>query len=243
MLSAESSTEWKSLYRVGGAVALICVLLIIIAISIFILWPPPGGLMPKPSTVTDCFKLMRSNWLLGLLDLDLLMVVVAVLTVPIYLALYIALRRASPSFMTIAVVLNFVGVAAYFTVNPAFTMLFLSNQYAAATSDALRSSYVAVGQAILTNYQGTAFDVYYILGAVATLIISAVMQRSNIFGKVTAYVGIVAGVLMLIPANAGIIGMYISLISLVPTLIWYILIARRFFQLGHLGEKELAQQL
>ncbi len=71
----------------------------------------------------------------------------------------------------------------------------------------------------------------YVLGAVAGLIISAVMLRSNIFSKVTAYVGILMNVMMLVPPTVGTIGLLLSLISLVPLAIWYILIARRLFQL------------
>ncbi len=91
---------------------------------------------------------------------------------------------------------------------------------------------MATGQAILANYQGTAFDVYYLLSAIATLIISAVMLRSNTFSKGIAYVGIVTGVLMLVPPTAGTIGLYLSLISLVPVAIWYVLIARKLFMLA-----------
>jgi membrane protein implicated in regulation of membrane protease activity len=40
------------------------------------------------------------------------------------------------------------------------------------------------------------------------------------------------GVLMLVPATAGTIGLYLSLISLVPTVIWLALLAWRFFQLA-----------
>ena len=223
---------WKPLYKVGGVAALIVVMLIVISIPIFIIWPPPGGLLPTSSTVIDCFTLFQKNWLLGLLGLDLVMLASAVLGIPIYLALYAALRRASPSFMAIALTLGLVGIPAYFAANPAFSMLSLSNQYAAATSDAQRSLFVAAGQAILANYQGTGFDMYYILGAVATLLISAVMLRNAPFSKKTAYVGIAAGVLMLVPPTVGTIGVYLSLISLVALVIWYVLIARRLLMLA-----------
>lgn len=80
-------------------------------------------------------------------------------------------------------------------------------------------------QAMLAIYQGTAFDMYYVLNAVATLIISVVMLRSTIFSKVTAYVGIVTGVLMLVPPTARTISLLLALASLVPFAIWCILIA------------------
>jgi hypothetical protein len=114
-------------------------------------------------------------------------------------------------------------------------MLSLSNQYAATTTAAQRSLLQASGQAMLAVYQGTAFDAYYILNAVATVLISVVMLRSDIFGKATAYAGMVAGVLMLIPSTAGTIGLYFAFGSLVPTALWLILIARRLFQLAQGG--------
>ncbi len=230
-----TASAWKPLYRVGGAAALTIVGIMVIQIIVYIAWPPP-------STVLGYFTLFHRNGLLGLLSLDLLYIVDNALVVLLYLALYAALRRASPSFMAIALALGLVGIAAYFASNTAFEMLSLSNQYAAATTDAQRSQFLAAGQAMLATYQGTAFNVYYILNAVATLIISVVMLRSTIFGNVTAYAGIVAGVLMLIPSTAGTIGLYFAFCSLVPTAIWLILIARRLFMLAQGVSKEEANR-
>ncbi len=215
---------WKSLYRVGGAAALTVVVLYVIQIIVLVAWPPP-------STAIGYFTLFHKNALLGLLDLDLLSLADYALFVPMFLALYMALRRASPSFMAIATTLALVGIATYFASNTAFEMLSLSNQYAAATTAAQKSLIEASGQAMLAIYQGTAFVVSYVLLAIAPLIISVVMLRSNTFGKVTASMGIVANVLALgffVPA----IGVFLSLISVVGLLIWYVLIALRLFQLA-----------
>jgi hypothetical protein len=85
---------------------------------------------------------------------------------------------------------------------------------------------------MLAIWQGTAFNVSYIISAIALLIVSVIMVRSSIFSKVTAYMGILASLLMFVPPTAGSIGVFLSLISLIPTAIWLILIARKFFQLG-----------
>jgi hypothetical protein len=222
--SETADSGWKGLYRVGGAAALIMAVFIPIQFIIFVVWPPP-------STVIGWFTLFQNNRLLGLLDLDLLSLADYALMGLMFLALYAALRRASESFMAIATTLAFVGIAVYYASNTAFSMLSLSDQYAAATTDAQRSIFLAAGQAMLGIYQGTAFDVSYVLVSVAPLIMSAVMLRSNIFSKVTAHVGILANVLGLayfLPA----VGVLLSLISVVGLAIWYILIARRLYQLG-----------
>jgi len=220
--------RWKGLYKASGAAALTMLVLMVIQIIIFIAWPPPG-------TVDAYFTLFQNNWLLGLLSLDLLYIANNVLMILIYLALYAALKRASESSMAIALALGLVGIAAYFASNTAFEMLSLSNQYAAATTEAQSTMFLGAGQAMLEIYKGTAFAVYYVLNAAALLIFAAVMLRSNIFSKVTAYIGILAGVLMIIPSTAGTLGLYFALASLVPWAIFSVLIARRFFQLGQPG--------
>lgn len=227
-------SAWKPLYRLGGAAALMVVLLYVIQIVVLVVSPPP-------STVVGYFTLFHKYALLGLLDLDLLSIADYALFVPMFLALYVALRQVSPSFMIIATALGLVGIATYFASNTAFEMLSLSSQYAAATTDAQRSLFVASGQAMLAIYQGTAFDVSYVLLAVAPLIISVVMLRSTTFGKVTAAVGMVANALAVgffVPA----IGIFLSLISVVGLLIWYVLIARRLFLLAQgVSKKEVHQ--
>lgn len=222
---------WKSLYRLGGTAALIIVALVIVQIIFFVVWPPPG-FGSDVSTVMGYFTLLQNNRLLGLLHLDLLLMVDYVLLLLMFLALYIVLKRVSQSLMAIAMALVFVGIAAYFPSNTAFSMLSLSDQYATATTDVQRTMLLAAGQAILASLQSTTFYVSYILMSAAGLIISAVMlRRDNIFSKVTAYVGILASVLSLglfVPT----VGLLLSLISLIPTVMWYILIARRLFRLG-----------
>ena len=93
---------------------------------------------------------------------------------------------------------------------------------------------------MLATYQGTAFHVSYVLGSVAGIIIGAVMLRSNIFSRVTAYAGILGNVVgfgLYVPT----IGLFLSVISGPILWIWYILIARRLLQLGRLERKALPQ--
>jgi len=226
-----TASAWKPLYRVAGVAAVLMVMFIPIQSIVFIVWPPP-------STVIGWFTLFQNNKLLGLLDMDLLLIVDQVLMGLILLALYPALRRASQSYMAIALTLGLGGIVTYFASSTAFNMLSLSSQYAAATTDAQRSLFLAAGQATLAIWQGTAFDVGYVLEGVALLIIAVVMLRSTLFSKGTAYVGILLGVMSLLPPTAGTIGLLFSLGSLVPLEIWLILIARRLFMLAQGGSLE-----
>lgn len=226
--SMNADSGWMPLYQVAAVAALLSVAFIVLAVVVAIVWP-------IPTTVEAWFARYHQNALAGLLDLDLPLVASYVVLIPLYLALYVALRRGRESLMALALIFDLTGAALMLAVNPAFAMLSLSNQYAGATTDAQRAVALAAGQSLLANWQGTGFVVAYFLGAVASLIIGAVMLRSDVFSKVTAYSALAMGALALIPATAGTVGIVASLVSLVPTVIWLLLVA--------LGLLHLAQDL
>src|SRR5215213_9466198 len=230
---SKSTYAWQTLHRVSGMAALAVLVLIPIQMVVFFIWP-------LPSSVIGWFTLFHDNALVGLLDMDLLLIVDYLLLIGVFSALWASLRRANESLMAIALILQLVATASYLASTVAFEMLSLSNQYATAVTDAERPLFLAAGQAMLVTWQGTAFDVSYVLSALATLIISAVMLRSHhLFSKTTGYAGLSAGVLMLVPPTAGLIGVFFSLLSLVPLVIWLALIARRLLRSGPLERDRL----
>lgn len=217
--------RWSTLYRVGGISALAVLALVPIQMIVFFVWPPP-------TTVGEWFALLRGNALVGLLDMDLLLIVDFVLMGSFFLALYPALRHTSPSLMAIALTAELVAVATYFASTVAFEMLSLSRQYAAAVTEAERSSLLAAGQVMLATWQGTAFDVSYVLAGAAALVVSVVMLRAGTFGRVAAYSGILMGAAALVPPTVGSVGLVLSLVSLLPLLPWLFLSGRRLLQLA-----------
>jgi len=218
-------SEWGSLFRVGGWAALAVLALVPIQMVVFFVWPPP-------TSVIGWFELLQTNALIGLLDMDLLMIVDYGLLALFFLGLYVALRRTSPSFAAIALTAELLAVAAYFASTTPFEMLTLSGQYAAAVSDAERLAAVAAGQATYAVWQGTAFDVSYILSAAAALIASVLMLRSSVFGRATAYAGILMGVAGLVPPTVGGVGLVMSLVSLIPMWVWLFLAGRKLLHLA-----------
>jgi hypothetical protein len=217
--------HWRTLYRIGAAAAIGVLALVPVQMLVFVTTPPPD-------TVTGWFALYERSPLLGLLDMDLLLIVDQVLIAVMFLALCVALRRANPSWIAVALLLAVAAFAAYLASNPAFEMLDLSRRYATASTEAERAVTLGAGEAMVASWTGTAFSVGYVLGALAFLIVSAVMLRSDVFGRVTAWVGLVFGVVSLVPASAGTVGLVFSLLSLIPMWVWLVLIARRLRQLG-----------
>jgi hypothetical protein len=120
-------------------------------------------------------------------------------------------------------------------------MLALSRQYAAASSSAQRAALEAAGLAMVTvgqSHSPGTFWGFFLLEA-AGFIFSLVMLRSGIFSKSAAYVGLLGfGILLVFEVFSSFISglsdtvMVIAGLGGVLSMIWYILIARRLFQLA-----------
>ena len=248
-------SEWKSLYRVGGVAALIAGVFfrrnLAAEIGLFVKHP-------SPVTTSDWFALLQSHRLLGLSYLHIFDLVNYALVGLMFLALYAVLRRANRSHMAIATTLALVGIAAYFASNTAFSVLSLSDQYTAATTEAQRTTLLAAGQAMLAingfsdpgAHPGAGGYMSLLLIAVAGMITSVVMLRSDVFNRAIAYVGILASALDLayciayafVPA----VDSELLAVCFIPAaglflMIWHILIGRRLYRLGRLEGKALPQ--
>ena len=224
-LDAEpQSMDWHTLFHMAGICALTVVALIPIQGLVYILWPPP-------TTVSEYFSVFQSNPLLGLLDLDLLLVIDQLLIVVVLLALYVTLRRVDASMMLIGAAAGLLGATLMIVSREAtFSMFSLSQQYALTSSTPERAALEAAGQTLLTTYNGTAFSLGYFLTGVGLLFISTVMLRSALFSRLTGWAGVAAGVTGLIPASMGTLGFVVSFVSLLPLIVWLFLVGRRFLQ-------------
>jgi hypothetical protein len=225
---------YRSLYRLGGVAALIVAFLTVAEIMAF-------AFFPQPSTISG----WQANPIIGLLDFWGLEVPMYAMFAMVFLALYVVLRKVNKSGMAIAFTLALLGIAIFFATNNPFSMLSLSRQFAAATTDANRSALLAAGEALLANTNQRAiggFNMGLLLVSVAGLIISSVMRRATSFRRLTAYVGILAFGLSLADyiRQAFTSSITIALLLILPgaflLVIWFVLVGRRLSQLGHLGE-------
>lgn len=230
--SETSDLAWRGLYKIGGAAALVAGVIfrrnIGAEVSLF-------SAQQMPETTGEWFGLLQNNRFLGLTYLNLFDLVDFALLGLMFLALYAALRRVNPSAMVIAMTLGITGVGVSFASNTVFSMASLSDQYAAATSEAQRSMTLAAGQAVLAlNGLGMGNYMSFLLLAAAGLIISLVMLQSNLFSRATAYIGILAGVLDLTDCITFAIlpGLEVYLLSGAGLLlcIWHILIGLRLYR-------------
>lgn len=247
-----SQAGWEGLYRAGGGAALVAGIIfrrnLGVEIGLF-------SAVKQPDTVTEWFTLLQNNRLLGLAYLNIFDLVNYALVGVMYLALYAALRRAHRTQMAIATMLALVGIAVYLASNTAFSMLALSDQYAAATSEAQRSTVRAAGQALLALNRfsspgaqpGAGGYVSLLLIAVAGMMTSLVMLHSEVFSRISALVGVLASALDLAYCSAYVYSptadsemlalIFIPAAGLL-LMIWHILVGWRLWGMGR-GEKKV----
>lgn len=138
----------KSLYKIGGAVALVAVLLYVVDVILTFGGEP---IRYGSQTAVDWLGRLQSNLFLGLRDLGLFNVISLTVGIPLYLALYATHRRAHKVYAGLALILYLAGTAIYASVNAAILMFALSGKYMAATTDAQRTLLAAAGEAILAG--------------------------------------------------------------------------------------------
>ena len=224
--------RWKALYR-AGAVAPIVTIAIYLTQMFTIIFGEP-----YPVTVNDWFSIFQRSRILALLYLNAFDVFSIALLGVMFLALYVALRRFDDSYAAIAAFFSFLGVAIFVSVRADMgaTVLSLSDQYAAATTEAQMDQLLATGQVINSLGRATPDTVGFFFMSIGGLIFSTVMLRRGTFSKAAAYVGILGGVVTVVHR----IGLFIAPsfasvlmpISGLLWLIWWILVSLGLLRLA-----------
>jgi hypothetical protein len=229
--TGQAEQSWKGLYVAGGLASIVFVAVILAAVVAYFIWPYTPGF----TSAEHIFGTLQDNRIAGLMSLDLLMVVAVLVSVPIELALYVALKQVDRSYALIALVLVLLSVVLCLQSRPIAEVVYVSDQYAAATTELARSQYLAAGEALLAHFNGTAWMLYTVLTGFSGVIFSLLMFRSHVFGKLTGYTGIVlsiAGIGVFIPA----IGIPLSLLATVGGVLWYVMIGRELLLMVRSGQ-------
>jgi hypothetical protein len=193
---------------------------------------------PYPVTPEDWFALFQRNPFLGLIFLNALDVFSIAILGLMFLALYIALQRVNPALMLVAIFFAFLGIAVFVSsrTDMVTATLALTEQYAAATTEAQSSQILAAGQAIMVLSRGTPETIGFFFIAIASLIISVVMLRSDPFRNYIGYLSILGFIITVINQICVIFAPSIAAILLpingLIWLIWWILVGVRLIQLG-----------
>lgn len=226
-------TDYKiTLYRVGIIGATFMVTMIPVQIAFYLIWP-------HPSNIVDWFTLFNNNWIIGLISFDFLYMLSMIASIFLYIALFFALYEKQTVLSLFALLIGLIGLAIYFPSNTSIEMLSISKQFQNASTEYEKGIFIASGQTLSAIWKGTSYSVYYVLNGIALILFFLAMIKHNKFRKTTAYIGLTSGLLMTVPATAGIIGMTMSLLSLLPWSIFSILVIQDFNRIIKQTRKEM----
>ena len=241
--SMNNEAQWNSIYFLGGIATVIA--LIGIVLDIVFGSTTGGNLSTLPQTAVDRFSQFHVNPWHGLYNLDLLNTINQLIFIPVYFALFAALRKTNIAYALLALIIFLVGTAIFVTTNTALPMLELSHKYAAATTESQKTLLAAAGEAMLARGAHGSLGVFigFLLPNIAGLIMSLAMLTGEGFSKITSYLGIAGNALLLL---------YIVLVTFAPninnatafampggllSMAWMVMFTIRLFQLGSLKNK------
>jgi hypothetical protein len=200
-----------------------------------------GDLTALPQTAAERFNEFNTNKLIGLYHLDLLNVMVQILLVPAYIALYVIHSRMNRSFGLLALIIFLFGSVIMVANNTALPMMELSDKYFLAETPDKKILFAAAGEAMLAMGAHGSAGIFpgFFIPNIAGLIISIVMLRGKIFNKTNSWFGIVGSLLMLV---------YVVLVNFAPgvdkmatafampggilLMIWMIMLTEKLFRLS-----------
>jgi len=190
--------QWKSIYTLGGITAIIALIGILIDVVIGNI--TGGNLSALPQTAIDRFTQFHDNTLLGLYNLDLLNIIIQMIMIPVYLALYAAHRNVNKPYSLLALIIFLFGSVIMVANNTALPMYELSHKYFATSIESQKAFYAAAGESMLARGAHGSSGIFlgFFIPNFAGLIISIVMLKGRVFSKINSLIGIIGSILIML---------------------------------------------
>ena len=187
--TVDSDGQW--IYRVGGLSAIVLGIGYLLTIPVTILYA--GGFPPLGAEARLAFF---ADHAAGWWAATALMVFTDLLYVPVFLALYHALKGFNKYMMLLAFACGglFVVLDLAITWTAFPSLIILGGNYAAATSDAQRAIIVAAAGYPSAIVDSPLSGIYAILFPGLGELLASLVMRKGIFNKTLAYMGVIAGV-------------------------------------------------
>ena len=229
-LTVDSQGQW--IYHVGGLSGIVLGIGYLLTFPVVIVYaggfPPPGA-----EAKLVFFAEHASDWWAA----TALMVFTDLLYVPVFLALYQALKGINKYMMVLAFACEglFVALDLAITWTAYSSLTALGGVYAAATSDAQRASIVAAAGYPSAITDSPLLGIYIVFIPAAGFLLASLVMRKGIFNKALAYMGVVAGACGIL---AGIGPLFVSdletfqYINASLAMIWFFFVGLKLYKLG-----------
>lgn len=224
--------DWKWVWRLGGIAAFV---LMVYCVALMVQIAVLGG---PPASASEAFRLLRENRMVGLLRLDLPTMFAMPVYYVLFLALYATLKSADGAMIALGTLLGFAGLTLFLAAPSALSMASLADKYSVATTEGARAQLLAAGEAVMACdiWHGMSAMTGGVLMQAGAVLICVVMLRGDVFGRVTAWIGIVMYGLDLTHIFAMIwlpvAGMVLMAIAGLLYPVWFFLVGRRLVRLS-----------
>jgi hypothetical protein len=224
--------DGKWIYRVGGLSALVLGIGYLLTIIVTITYA--GGFQPLGvESRLAFFAKHAAGWWVTMA----LMIFTDLLYVPVFLALYQALKGINKYMMLLAITCEglFIALDLAVTWTAYSSLITMSGNYVAATSDAQRSLIVAAAGYPSAIIDSPLSGIYAIFIPALGLLLASLVMRKGAFNKVLAYMGVIAGVCGML---AGIGPIFISALETAQyinaslAMIWFFFVGLRLNKLS-----------
>jgi len=223
--------DGRWLYRVGGISALV------LGIGYLLTFPvityaggfPPAGVEAQLASFAE--------HAVGWWAATALMVFTDLLYVPVFLALYLALKGINKGMMLLALACAglFVALDLAVTWTAYSSLITLGGSYAAATSDAQRAIIGAAAGYPSAIIDSPLLGIYTVFIPALGLLLASLVMRKGVFNKALAYLGVIAGISGIL-AGAGPI--FVSALDMAQyinaglAMIWFFVVGWKLYRLG-----------
>lgn len=223
----------RTIFKFGGIAALLSTVSITFAIVAYFIWPYKGN----TSSIEDILTVLQTDRIGGLIALDVSMLIIGPLTMLMFVALYVVLRRINEPIALIALIMNMMAIVLVIVCRPLVELVMLSEHFALSTDSIEKSRILAAGELLRLQLDGTAWAIQTALLMIAGLINNTLMLRTHYFKKRTAWTGIVIsaiGLPFFLP-EIGLIFLFLNTIGSIP---WCIFVATDLFKISRTVSKQ-----
>ncbi len=185
--------EWTGVYRTGGLCAIAAVVMVLLETAIIL----ATGHFVTPYEAGAWFPMLNGGRAVGLIAKGVLDIAVALLLVPMYLALFHLLRQQNLVAAILGLAFACIGIASYLPMNQAIYLLHSSDLYNATTSSSDKAAYLIQGQAaVAIGRYGMFWSVGFLTQAIGGLVFSVAILRGKVLPRAIGCIGTVSALML-----------------------------------------------
>jgi hypothetical protein len=217
----------REFFRWGAISCILVAFSIFLAIVAYMIWPYIAGVDP-PSVI---LQKLHQDRLGTLMALDLPMLLIMMLNIIPIIATYHALRIVHGPAALTSLLLGLIAIVLVIPTRPLVELVNLSEMFVRASSDSEREVYLAATQTYLGLFSGTAWCVQTVLFALWGVINGTLMLKSQVFGRLKGWIGIILS-LFALPFWVPGVGVIFLFVNTIGTIVWYPMVAISFLRLS-----------